>query len=64
MVQRRRSGGYGWRTRSTEDDVFSSWRRVYCYTQRAGVCARIKRGARRRERREAKVEIRAALAER
>jgi hypothetical protein len=57
MVQRRRCGGYGWRNRATEDNVFGHWR----YTQRAGVCAKIKRGARRRERREAKVEIRATL---
>lgn len=63
MVLRRRSGGYG-KNPVYEDDVFGSWRRAYCYTQRAGVCARIKRGARRRERREAKVEIRAALADR
>jgi hypothetical protein len=63
MVQRRRAGGYGWTNRATEDDVFYA-RRIYCYTQRAGVCARIKRGARRRERREAKVAIRIELAQR
>lgn len=62
MVERRRAGGYGRRTRGREEDVFSSWRHIYCYTQRAGVCAEVKRGARRRERREAKVAIRAAMA--
>lgn len=64
MMQRRRSGGYGWRNRATENDVFGAWRRLYCYTQKAGTCARVKRRARRRERREAKVEIRQALVER
>lgn len=41
---------------NAEQDVFTGWRRVYCYTQRAGVCAKIKRNARRRERREGKRE--------
>lgn len=62
MVERRRAGGYGW-SRRYEEDVFHA-RRIYCYTQRAGVCAGIKRGARRRERREAKVDIRRQLADR
>lgn len=43
---------------TAEVDVFTGWRRRYCYTQRAGVCGSIKRGARRRERREAKDAIR------
>lgn len=63
MVQRRRAGGYGCVTRGAENDVFYA-RRIYCYTQRAGVCAKVKRGARRRERREAKVAIRIEMARR
>ena len=35
-----------------EQDVFTGWRELYCYTQRAGVTSAIKRKARRRERRE------------
>ena len=37
-----------------EQDVLTGWRKMYCYTQRAGVTNAIKRRARRRERREAK----------
>lgn len=37
-----------------EEDVFSGWRRVLCYTQRAGVCKRIKRQYNRRFRRASK----------
>lgn len=33
-----------------EQDVTSQWRKVYCYTQRPGVCAKVKRAMRRRER--------------
>jgi hypothetical protein len=36
---------------AAEQDVFTGWRKLYCYTQRAGVTSRIKRQARRRERR-------------
>jgi hypothetical protein len=43
---------------SAEGDVFTTWRRRFCYTQRAGTCAKIKRQYRRRERREGKQEIR------
>ena len=64
MVQRRRTRAAYGRTKYAEDDVFTKWRHQYRYTQRAGVCAKIKRGARRRERREAKVSIRVELAER
>jgi hypothetical protein len=39
-----------------EEDVFTSWRTYYCYTQRAGTCAKIKRQYRRRERRQGKKE--------
>lgn len=35
-----------------EYDVHTAWRKAYCYTQRAGVCASVKRDTRRRERRE------------
>lgn len=38
-----------------EQDVFTSWRRVLCYTQRAGVCKKAKRQANRRERRDRKL---------
>jgi hypothetical protein len=41
-----------------EQDVHTRWRRLYCYTQRAGVTAKIKRQTRRRERREGKREMR------
>jgi hypothetical protein len=40
-----------------ENDVFISWRRAYCWTQRAGACKKIKRRANRRDRREAKITI-------
>lgn len=52
------------RTREgVEQDVFTTWRRWYRWTKRAGVCARIKRNANRRERREAQAEIRSQLAD-
>jgi hypothetical protein len=35
-----------------EQDVVTPWRRLLCYTQRAGVTSGIKRQMRRRERRE------------
>lgn len=41
-----------------EDDVFTAWRKVYCWTQRAGACKRVKTRANRRERREARDAIR------
>jgi hypothetical protein len=41
-----------------EQDVFTGWRRAYCWTQRAGACKRVKRRANRRERREGKREAR------
>ena len=41
-----------------EQDVFTGWRKVYKYTQRAGVCKKVKRQANRRERREGKQEAR------
>lgn len=41
-----------------ETDVFTGWRHVLAYVQRAGVKDKVKRGARRRERREGKREAR------
>ena len=41
-----------------EVDVFTSWRRLYCYLQRAGAASKVKKGARQRERRDAKTRIR------
>lgn len=40
-----------------EQDVHTPWRKLLCYTQRAGVTAKIKRATRRRERREGKRSI-------
>lgn len=39
---------------SDEQDVHTDWRRVYCWTQRTGATAKVKRRTRRRERREGK----------
>lgn len=41
-----------------EQDVYTAWRKLYCYTQRAGVVKAVKRRTHRRERQEGKVEIR------
>lgn len=46
-----------------EEDVYTSWRRVYCYTQRPGVVKSIKRKTHKRERREARAEIQTRLHE-
>ncbi len=43
-----------------ENDVFTGWRKMYKYTQRAGVCKAVKRRANRRERREGRREARKA----
>ena len=40
-----------------EQDVFTGWRKVLCYTQRAGICKWVKAKANRRERREARLEV-------
>ena len=46
-------------TRSmTETDVFTGWRHYLAYLHRPGVKSAVKRGARRRERREGKHAIR------
>ena len=44
--------------KADEYDVVSGWRRVLCYMQRAGTTSAIKRRMRRRERHDAKQEIR------
>ena len=41
-----------------EEDAFTRWRHFYIYLSRPGVTSSIKRRARRRERHEAKQEIR------
>jgi len=40
-----------------EQDVHTRWRKVFCWTRRAGATAAVKRRTNRRERREARVEI-------
>lgn len=44
-----------------EQDAYTVWRRYYCYTQRSGVVRKIKRTTHRRERREARAELRTEL---
>lgn len=44
-----------------EQDVYTGWRRLYCYTRKAGVVAYVKRKTHKRERREARQEIRKGL---
>jgi len=39
-----------------EQDVHTRWRKLYCYTLRAGVAASVKRETNRRERRERKLD--------
>lgn len=46
-----------------EQDVFTGWRKLYKYTQRAGVCKSVKRRANRRDRREAAAEAQERLSE-
>lgn len=41
-----------------EQDAYTSWRKAYCYLQRAGAVKEIKRRTHRRERREGKNEAR------
>ena len=41
-----------------EQDAFTGWRNVLCYIQRPGVVAKIKRGANKRERQQARRDIR------
>lgn len=48
----------GW----AEEDAYTSWRKFYCYLAKAGAVKYIKRRTHRRERREAKREIRSDAA--
>lgn len=41
-----------------EQDVYTAWRKLYCWTQRPGAVKKVKRLTHRRERREGKQEIR------
>jgi hypothetical protein len=41
-----------------EQDVYTSWRALLCWTQRAGATKKVKRLTHRRERREGKAEAR------
>lgn len=40
-----------------EQDVFSGWRKVLCYTSRAGVCKAVKRKYNKRLRKAMKAEV-------
>lgn len=40
-----------------EQDIHTGWRKVLCYTQRAGVTAAAKRRTNKRERREGRAEV-------
>lgn len=40
-----------------EDDVYTGWRRVLCWTQRPGTVKAVKRRTHKRERREALADI-------
>lgn len=48
---------------SFEQDALTAWRKLYTYTQHAGVVKSAKRGANRRERREGRTEIRNQLSD-
>jgi hypothetical protein len=43
-----------------EEDAYTPWRKVYCYLQKAGAVKFTKRRTHRRERREAKRQIRSS----
>lgn len=43
-----------------EQDAYTGWRKYLCYMQRAGAVKKVKRHTHKRERREAKREIRDA----
>lgn len=47
-----------------EQDAYTSWRKVYCYLQRAGAVKQVKRRTHRRERREGVAEIRSQMEDR
>lgn len=44
-----------------EQDAYTPWRKLYCYLQRPGAVKFVKRRTHRRERREARDEIRSQL---
>lgn len=44
-----------------EEDAYTAWRRLYAYTQKAGAVAYIKRRTHKRERREARAQIKKEL---
>lgn len=44
-----------------EQDAYTKWRHLLCYLGRAGVVKKIKRATHKRERREAKRDIRESL---
>lgn len=48
---------------SEEQDIYTGWRRVLCWTSRAGAVKKIKRRTHQRERREGAQEIQVQLAE-
>lgn len=41
-----------------EQDVHTGWRKLYVWTQRTGATAKVKRRTRRRERRDARAQLR------
>lgn len=43
---------------ASEQDAFTAWRKVLCYIDRPGVVAKIKRGANKRDRQQARRDIR------
>ena len=57
MTEPRRIVGYD------EQTVHTGWRKLYCYTQRPGVCASVKRRTNRRERNEGKRDVEQRLRE-
>lgn len=44
-----------------EQDIFTGWRKVLCYAQRAGVCKKAKKKYNKRVRRHVKRDIRSKL---
>ena len=46
-----------------EEDVYTAWRKLYCWTQRAGAVKKVKKRTHRRERREADAQIKEQLNE-
>jgi hypothetical protein len=42
---------------AAENDVYTGWRRMLCWTQRAGAVKSVKKSTHRRERRERQTEV-------